>query len=342
MSELRLDPTTKEWVIFATERSRRPHEFQRPGISPTPLPAVNRCPFCPGNEDLTPATIYQLPFTNPWSVRVVPNRFPALRIEDETERHTNGDLFVTMGGVGAHEVIIESCHHDRPLPYLSDDEMVAVVRVFLARTRDLMRDPRFKLILIFKNHGPTAGTSLEHPHCQLVATPVVPRLVRLKYDVAEQHFDITGKCLYCQIVKDELATGIRVISRTQHFVVLHPFASHVPFETWVLPTFHQPSFSSLDDSLVPEFAVLLKQTLLTLTNALGEFAYNMIIQTSPVGEESHEYFLWHVQILPRLVTEAGFELGTGMSINTTLPEETAEFLRNSMSASATLPQPVFA
>lgn len=276
MSELRMDPATKEWIVFATERARRPHEFQRPVAVAPQLASVKRCPFCPGNEDLTPQAISTDEISGVWRVRVVPNRFPAFRIEDEIQRQTHGPLFVSMGGVGAHEVIIETPDHGNPLPFLSEQRVADIVRAFLQRSRDLANDPRFKLILIFKNHGVDAGTSIEHPHCQLIATPVVPQQTRHKYDVAMQYYDDTGSCLYCEILHAELSCVERIIERTENFAVFHPFASRVPFETWIMPTRHQPSFASMEDSIVPSFAGLLKRTLLRLHSALGEFAYNMV------------------------------------------------------------------
>lgn len=328
---LRFDVTTNDWVIYAPSRALRPDDFKHRIAAPQA--AANRpCPFCPGNEGLTPPEIVAVREGSPpnsagWKVRVVPNKFPALRIEEEHRRNHNGNLFRSMGGCGAHEVIVESPEHRLPLALQSVEQIVLILRMMQDRYNDLMRDTRFQTIVIFKNHGPTAGTSLSHPHSQLIATPVTPRTLRNKLAIAAQHFDQTGECLYCSLLADELKEGKRVLAENAHFVAVLPFASHVPFEIWIFPRHRQSSFRWIDPSLLKPLAELLKLVLLKLHVGLADPDFNLTVHTAARGDEDAEYFMWHVEILPRLSTPAGFELGSGMSINTVLPEEAAAFLK---------------
>ncbi len=262
-----------------------------------------------------------------WSVRVVPNKFPALRIEDESRRFDDGPMFHYMGGCGAHEVIIESPDHDRMLAQQPVEHIVSVLRTLQLRFNDLMRDLRFQTIIIFKNHGEQAGTSLQHPHCQLIATPVVPHLLRLKQQIATEYFDQTGYCLYCVLLQAELAAKQRIVADNEGFAAFMPYASHVPFELWILPKRHQSSFGRADAMQLRYLAELLKTVLLKLSTGLENPDFNLTVNTAPRGDEDKEYFLWHLQIVPRLTTRAGFEMGSGMSINTVLPEDAASYLR---------------
>ena len=329
LPKLRQDPTTKEWVIFATERAKRPHDFVKHSPPPQAEGSKATCPFCPGNEALTPPEIFALrkDETSPWSVRVVSNKFAALVPGGTTDHRQVGSLYREMEGVGAHEVIIETPAHDQTLALMPESQVVDVLRAYQQRYRSLREKSGAKLILIFRNHGESAGTSLVHPHSQLIATPVVPKDIRRKYEVATTYYDDTGKCLYCDLLKDEIALGDRIIIDTERFVVFHPFASKFPFETWIGPKRHQPSFGQVSEQDLPELAHVLKRTLLSLRKTLSDPDYNYIIHSAPVEDELKSYYLWHIQIIPRLTKVAGFELGSGMSINTVLPEETAKFMR---------------
>lgn len=329
MSLLRFDPTTADWVVFAPSRKLRPHE-SRPQAKPAQAVTPANCPFCPGNESLTPPEIYRVPqhgdSGSGWRVRVVSNKFPALRIEESPRRVTEDHIFQYMGGCGAHEVVVESPDHGLPLAQQPVEQIECVLKTLQWRYQDLMRDHRFQTVVIFKNHGEEAGTSLAHPHWQLIATPVVPRLLRVMHFEAIEYFDRTGDCLYCELLKSELAWGKRIIASNEHFVAFMPYASHSPFETWLLPLDHQPSFRLVPEHRLNSLAALLKEVLLKLYTALDNPAYNLTIDDVPRGDEDKDYFLWHIRIVPRLTTPAGFELGSGMSINTVLPEEAAAFL----------------
>ncbi len=332
MPQLRQDRTTKEWVIIAAERAKRPHDFARKAVAVEKAAYREDCPFCPGNEHFTPHETLAYRSSGPpdsrgWWVRVVPNRFPALSPEGSLERKEEKGFFRMMDGVGMHEVVIESPLHHQTLPLMDDRQVEEVLLAYRERYLALREDPRIKLIIIFKNHGEAAGTSLEHSHSQLVATAVVPSNIRKKLEAAARHYDDHGCCVYCDMVEEELASGKRIVMDTERFVVLQPFASRSPFETWILPKEHQASFGliSMDDS--KRFAKVLRATLLKLYSKLNNPDYNFVIHTSPIKDEMEDYYHWHLQIIPRLTTPAGFEMGSGIHINVSFPEETAQFLR---------------
>jgi UDPglucose--hexose-1-phosphate uridylyltransferase len=333
MSLLRYDVTTNDWVIFAPERGRRPHEFPAgPGGAADPAPA--NCPFCPGNEALASPEVYALrrdgsaPDTPGWSVRVVPNKYPALSPADPPTRSTDGALFQALGGHGAHEVVIESPDHDRFLGDQPVGQVEDVLVVLRDRFNALMQDPRVQMVIPFKNHGERAGTSLRHPHWQLIAMPVVPRQLRIEHTVATDYYDRTGDCLYCVLLEEELSAGKRVLALNDQYAAVLPFASRVPFEVWVLPRTHRSSFATVSPEHLRPLAELLKEVLSRLYARLGNPDFNLTVNTAPRGDEGKAYFLWHIEILPRLTTPAGFEMGSGMAINPVLPEEAVGLLRS--------------
>jgi UDPglucose--hexose-1-phosphate uridylyltransferase len=335
MNILRFDHTTADWVVFAPLRKLRPHHGNSGAIqSAEPQHDTKEfCPFCPGNEKMTPPEIYAvrpegLTGISDWKVRVVSNKFPALRIEEDLKRHEDGAMFNWMGGCGAHEVVIETPDHLTPLMQQPAEQIEATLRAIQARYLDLKRDKRFHSIVIFKNHGEGAGTSIRHPHWQIIATPVVPPLLRLKCNVATEYFDRTGECLYRTLLDDEVSAKKRLIAENDEFVALVPYAAHLPFETWILPRRAQATWDALQTEQVRPLAEILKIVLLKLYDALDDPAFNLTIDMAPRGNEDKEYFLWHIRVLPRISTPAGFELGSGMSINTTMPEDAAAFLRD--------------
>jgi UDPglucose--hexose-1-phosphate uridylyltransferase len=257
----------------------------------------------------------------------VANKFPALTIEADPRHFDDVDGFRSMGGCGAHEVVIESREHSRFLADQPVEQIERVLRTVQLRSQDLLRDRRFQTVVVFKNHGEAAGTSLRHPHWQIIATSVVPRQLRQKHLVATDYFDQTGNCLYCVLLQRELSAEKRVLEANDAFAAVLPYASHVPFETWIVPLHHRSSFAHEEPGRFRALAQLLKNTLTRLHRGLENPGFNLTIDSVPRGEEDKEYFLWHVRILPRLSIPAGFELGSGMSINTVLPEEAAAYLR---------------
>ena len=332
MPELRKDPIVNRWVIISTERGKRPHDF------PSPQKRVNSqsCPFCTGNEGLTPPEIQSVrgdsssPDTPGWSVRVVPNKYPALlNSDDAVTRSGAGDgLFDSMTGFGTHEVIIESPEHDKEFEFLPNPHVADCLQVFQERFLELKKDDRFKYILIFKNHGESAGASIEHSHCQLIGMPIVPELVNEELAGSLRHYENNERCIYCDLIKLELSDGRRIVTQNEEFVALCPYASAFPFEMWILPLNHNARFENTDEDEFPHLASLFKETILRMKTALGTPPYNFYLHTSPIHGNHNGHYHWHIEIMPKLTKVAGFEQGTGFFINPTLPEEAAEILRN--------------
>jgi UDPglucose--hexose-1-phosphate uridylyltransferase len=328
MPEIRQNPATKEWVIVAVERAKRPEDFIKPKPAHETVPFAETCPFCPGHEEMTPPEIVSnRDDTGAWSVRVVPNRFPALVPEGDSVREENLDFFRRMPGLGQHEVIIETPLHDASYGRVTDEKAFEIVSMYQKRYRCLREDKRFKLITIFRNYGREAGTSLEHPHSQIVATPVVPLHMRHRLEEATRFYDDNGTCLFCRIIDMEKKEKARVVMERDGFLVVEPFASRSPFETWILPLEHRSSFGETTMAELTGFARVLNRVLAKFITGLHDPAFNMVVQTAPTNEEDEDYYHWHVKIFPRMTTPAGFELGTGVYINTVLPESAAQYLR---------------
>ncbi len=334
MSEIRQDISTNEWVIIATERAKRPHDFMKP---PKQLPPEfdPKCPFCPGNEGMTPPEVLgyrQGGGANApgWWIRVIPNRFAALSRrpgDGEPKRDIEGGFFRKMDGVGRHEVLLETPKHNLYFPNFTDKQAEEVAIALRERYLALHHEPNIKVVIIFKNHGESAGTSLLHPHCQIVATPIVPQSLRRRLATATRYFDDNGGCLYCDYIEAERKAEKRVVEDSAKFFVVHPYASRSPFETWILPKSHAASFGNQDIDSTKELGHVLKRVLGKISTMLGNPDYNIVVHTAPVNEENEDYFHWHLRIIPRLTMMAGFEIGSGIFINTALPEETAPALR---------------
>jgi UDPglucose--hexose-1-phosphate uridylyltransferase len=332
MPQLRQDPSTNEWVIMAKERAKRPDQFRKDKKKKIVPEKDAECPFCPGNESKTPPEVLaygtgKLGNVSDWRVRVIPNKYSALVPEGDLARTEREDFFRWMDGVGQHEVVIETPSHNRFIHLVEEKEVGEIILAYRERYRMLREDPRYNLIIIFKNHGEAAGTSLEHPHSQIVATPIVPAYIRRKYEVSTQYYDNTGRCLYCDMVKKEFRDGSRIVMESEDFVVFHPFASRSPFETVIVPQRHCCSFGDISDDEAREFAGVLRIILQKIYLGLNDPDFNYVIHTAPTKDENKDYYLWHLQLLPRLTTVAGFELGSGIYINTALPEDTAAYLR---------------
>lgn len=327
MPEFRQNMITKDWVIIATERARRPEDFIAKQEHPAP-PArrVDSCPFCPGNERLTPPECFRIERDGQWRVRVVPNKFAPLQDSLYSQRQQVG-RFLKVEGYGMAEVVIESPRHDLSLALLPDDQVHDVVCACAARYRDLARRDRIALITVFCNHGPRAGTSLEHPHTQIIATPIVPPDFRDQLFKSQVSTDTYGSCVYCEVIIEEMTQAVRVVEQTDHFLVLCPFASSMPFETRIYPRRHSSSFGAMTDPETLDLARVLKRSLLRLYVGLGNPDYNFVIRSAPTDEPEVKFYHWYIIIRPRLTTPAGFEMGTGIYINTTLPERCADFLR---------------
>ncbi len=326
MPELRKDPISGRWVIISIERGKRPSDF---GMRISAKKG-GFCAFCEGNEYTTPPEILAFrpdkskPNTPGWTLRVVSNKFPALNIEGRLNRQGEG-MFDKMNGVGAHEVIVECPDHNLTLSTMPLKSVEDVLWAFHYRMTDLKKDDRFRYVLVFKNEGYDAGSSLEHTHSQLIALPIVPHLVREEIEQAREYYGYKERCLFCDIIRQETETGTRVISENEDFIVLAPFAPRSPFETIILPKKHASSF--LPNGNFSFLAQILQRTLKQIDKVLNLPPYNMMIHTSPFKDEKNEYYHWHMEIIPKLTKIAGFEWGSGFYINPTPPEEAARFMR---------------
>ena len=335
MADLRKDPITGRWVIISTTRGKRPASFMSDKREKR---QIRTCPFCYGNEHMTPEEIFALrpegskPNTPGWDIRVVPNKFPALSIEDELQKRGVG-MYDMMAGFGAHEVVVETPDHAKSTKDLSVAEISNNITIWQDRIQDLYRDVRFRFVLVFKNEGEHAGASLEHPHCQLIATPVTPKRVKEELQGAEQYYRQKERCVFCDIIAQEKDVEKRIVYENDHFIAFCPFASRFPFEICLLPKHHEVDFYAARGH-VKDMALGLKIVLMKLARALDDPQYNFIIHSSPNRFARRGYwhtimedYHWHFEIIPRIARIAGFEWGTGFYINPTPPEDAAKYLR---------------
>jgi UDPglucose--hexose-1-phosphate uridylyltransferase len=327
MPELRKDPILGRWVIISVERGKRPTDFP----STSKKRRGGFCPFCPGNEYTTPPEITAIrkdgsgPNERGWSLRVMPNKFPALQAGGMLNKKGEG-IYDKMNGVGGHEVIVETPDHNLTLATISPEAFEDTLMAYHSRLMELKNDKNIKYVLIFKNEGDAAGASLEHSHTQLISLPIIPRTVKDEVKGAHDHYDHRDRCLFCDIVRQELDDGRRVVHEDEDYIAISPFAPRAPFETWILPKRHESAFAPKDGSfkgLAKVFQNVLKQIDATLDTP----PYNFVIHTSPLDIENNEYYHWHIEIMPKLTKIAGFEWGSGFYINPTPPEEAARFLR---------------
>ncbi len=327
MPEFRQNMVSKEWVIIAPERARRPDQFVRGKGRKGPLPDFQKdCPFCPGNEGLTPPPLFSIERNGRWSLRVVPNKFAALQSDLTTRRRHEGK-FLKADGFGMAEVIIESPFHNRTIATMELEEVQNVVHAYRERYLALSKVEELDLITIFRNYGERAGTSLEHPHSQIIATPIVPPHVRNSLYQSQLACDAFGDCIYCGMIEEELRQKVRIVKETEYFVVLCPFASRSPFETRIYPKIHRSSYGAISDRESKDLALVLRDTLRRISFGLHDPDYNYIIRSTPIKDRDVKYHHWYLVIVPKLTTPAGFEIGTGIYINTNPPEQCAEFLR---------------
>lgn len=329
MSEIRRDPIVGRWVIVDTDHPNAPQDYEheehgwRGGT----------CPFCFGNESLTPPEIDAIrePGTSPntpgWKVRVVPNKFPALQIEGELDRRGLG-IYDMSNGVGAHEVLVESPYHHKDLADLLNQEIEGVIQMLCRRAVDLTKDKRFKYILVFKNFGPAAGASLEHPHTQMIALPMVPKNALEKIKGAHNYFEYRERCIFCDMIRQEAQEKERIILENKYFLSFCPFVSRFPFELMIIPKRHNGYFCHMPSEEIPALASIIKDTITKVKNVFATPAYNLMIHSSPVnGDGNTDYYHWHIELIPKLTRVAGFEWGTGFYLVSTPPELAAKYLR---------------
>ncbi|MFC2171516.1 galactose-1-phosphate uridylyltransferase [Acidobacteriota bacterium] len=332
MSELRRDPISGQWIIVA---EHQPVTVPRNNEAYPVQADLEICPFCPGQEMKTPSEILAYapqprePNAPGWSLRVIPNRIPVLQIEGDLEKQGVG-VYDRMNGIGAHEIIIETPEHEATLSTLPEKSIEDLMSAYCDRILDLRRDERFRYILIFKNHGKAAGAKLRHSHSQLIALPVTPKRVTEEIEGAKKYYAYRDRCIYCDIVQQELNDGERIVSENDGFLSIVPYASRYPFETWIIPKTHEPCFESGRKQQRLELARIFSESLQRIDNGLGNPAYNCILHTSPFGVGSNPYYHWHFEIAPRLLNVAGFESGSGFFINPTPPEKAAKHLREAV------------
>ena len=340
MPELRKDPIIGRWVIVATERSKRPFDFSFKKGKDTSIPRAE-CPFCEGHESLTPPEIYALrkkntkPNTPGWDIRVVPSISPFLRREGALDRHGKG-MYDLMNGIGVHEVLIATPFHG-PDVFIKDlSQIEKLTEVIIKRMKELKKDEKLKYVLIFQNHGNVAGGSnILHRHCQLIATPVTPKRVKEELVGSKRYFDYKDRCIFCDMIDQELAQKERVFLQVDGFLAINPYCSRFPFETWILPKTHSCDFDAMTKEEIKKFSQIFQLTLMNMTKTLGDFPHNIILHTAPFRrrkkkgywETIEDDYHWHMEIMPRLTQVAGFEWGSGFYINPTPPEEACKYLR---------------
>jgi len=330
MGELRRDPIIGQWVVVATDQeSLTPVGYDKESHERT---QHSVCQFCVGRERQTPNEVDAIRFdgsqanTPGWKARAVPNKFPALKIEGELEKRGIG-IYDLSNGIGAHEVIVETPDHLRDLAELSVEEISYVIRMYLNRGLALAKDKRFKYIMVFKNFGESAGASVEHAHSQIIALPMVPKLVKAELEGAQSYAKFRGRCLFCDILEQEYAEVDRIVAQNEKYVGFCPYVPRYPFENWIMPKEHESNFFTLQDADMMALSGIIKEMLLRMQKVLN-CSYNFYIHTDPIDYKDKEMYHWHIEIVPNLVKVKGYEWGTGLYLVPTSPAVAAGYLRD--------------
>ena len=328
-TELRTDPITGRTVAIDLGPFKRRDDFDLEPVRLEDPPAT--CPLCEGREAEAGPEILAWREGGPanmpgWSVRVVPNRHPLLKIEGRLEVKSDG-LFESREGLGAHEVVIETPMHDQPLHALDADRIARVLWAWRTRIQDLKRDSRFVSAVVFKNHGRAAGARLDHSHSQITAYPLIPPLLADKLRGAARHLSKTGRCIFCDLIAQELKDHRRVICDKDAVLAIAPYASRVPFETWLMPRDHASRFEETTDQVLRILATKLKSVMTGIDWALERPACNFVLHTGPLSGDADAAFHWHLEIIPRVTRFSGMEWGSGVHRNPVSPEEAARVLR---------------
>lgn len=341
MPELRRDPVIGRWVIISTERGKRPDQFKTSLAGEEKLDRAEKCPFCEGNESMTPPEIYAMrrPGSRPngpgWEVRVVPSISPLLQVEGNIDRHGHG-MYDLMNARGAHEVVIDTPKHQHEYE-LSKEQVVRSINVVIDRIADLEKDPGIKYVLVFRNYGEAAGGGhIKHARTQIIGTPVNLKRVKEELAGSKRYYDYKDRCIYCDIIKQELAAGKRVMAESKHFIAIAPFASRFPFETWILPKEHSCDFYKIERARISDFVDLSQKVFLKIKDAIGDFPYNFVLHAAPFRRDVHKKgfwetiehdYHWHFELLPILTRVAGFEWGTAFYINPLAPEDACKAVK---------------
>ena len=344
MPELRRDPVIGRWVIISTERAKRPDQFVSIAAEKEELPSGEKCPFCEGNESLTAPEITAIrrPGSRPngpgWDIRVMPSISPLLQIEGSLDRHGHG-MYDLINARGAHEIVVESPHHlkESELPI---EQMIKAINVILDRIQDLERDKDIKYVLIFKNYGKSAGSGrIQHARTQIIGTPVNLKRVKEELAGSKVYYEYKERCIFCDMLKQEMQSGKRVIAESRYFVALAAFAARFPFETWIVPKEHSCDFYKVDRAKMPDFVELMRTVFAKTRKVIGDFPFNFVLHTAPfkrdIGKrgywETIEYdYHWHFEILPILTRVAGFEWGSGFYINPLPPEDACKSVKEAV------------
>jgi len=328
MYELRKDPLLGRWVAVNKE-SRAPSDYDIPVEDYT----ENSCILCPGHEGRTPPEIIALRDDGSWSVRVFPNFDLVFHIEGELGRKGVG-MYDKMNSIGANELIIESPYHDRRPEDIGVTQMTRVIQTYQDRITDLKKDSRIRYVLVFKNSGRSAGAIYTHPHSEIVATPIIPKRIEDELDGAMQYYSYKERCVFCDMMRQEMKTGERVIFETKDFIAFCPFSPKFSFEFWILPKRHHCAFEEIKISELEDLGAMCTTVLKKIRQVLRNPPFNYVIHTAPhritrqnmwhaLGEDYH----WHIEIVPRLTGMSGFEWGSGFHILSTSPEDAAKYLR---------------
>ena len=320
MSELRQDILTGEWVIFAGNRKSRPYDFIKHSIPKTS--DKTDCQFCPGNEAMTPNAVYQNAADGEWTIRVFPNKYPA--VNNDKSECCDEDFYTSAYGNGIHEVVVDTAEHSEAIHDFSVKHIAEVLKTIRLRYNEMMKNPDIKYVEVFKNCGPESGASLMHSHWQIIAVTVVPREQKVICERNNEYKLKNGKCAVCAITEYELDKKIRIIDESDNFAAYTPFASRMSYEIDIATKKHIKHYGDFSDEMLDELACMLK-TMLKMVSGLREnICYNICFEDTPKDCDGH----WFMRILPRMGNPAGFEYGTNSYINPVLPETAAEYYRN--------------
>ncbi|MBI4690247.1 MAG: galactose-1-phosphate uridylyltransferase [Nitrospirae bacterium] len=335
MHELRKDPLMSRWVAVLSD-SKKPEEYV---LQPEEVITESNCKFCAGRENEIPYEIAAVresgsqPNKSGWWARVIPSSKPILQIEGDLGRRGIG-MYDKMNSVGANEIIIETPDHNKKPEDMGFEQMVRIIKLYKERVADLEKDSRLRYILIYKNSGREAGTLYSHPHSQIIATPIIPKRVKEELDGAKQYFAYKERCIFCDMMREELRYGQRLIFETKNFVAFCPYAQRFPFEFWVMPVKHSCAFQDIAADEMNDLGLVLFTVMKKLGTLLNNAPYNYVIHTAPnrIPRRDHwhtlgEDFHWHMEITPRLTNMSGFEWGSGFYVVTTSPEDAAKYLR---------------
>jgi UDPglucose--hexose-1-phosphate uridylyltransferase len=326
--ELRKDPLLNRWVAVMSD-SMSPDDY---GVFADNSEETS-CVLCAGREKEAPPEIASAREGNKWWARVIPSIRPILRVEGDLGRRGVG-MYDKMNGVGANEIIVDSPQHDKVPEDIGAEQVLRIIRIYRDRVADLEKDGRLRYILIFKNSGKGSGALYSHPHSEVMATPIIPKLIKEELDCAKQYYAYKERCIFCDIAREELTVGERIISETGEFIAFSPFAPKFPFEFWILPKSHNCAFQDIGDVEMADLSLMLSTVLKKMRRVLKNAPYNYVIHTAPnrIPRRNHWHtlgddFHWHIEIIPRLLRTSGFERGSDFYVLTTSPEDAAKYLR---------------